>query len=402
MGGNVVIQKPANMPNRSWKVRPAKLEDVSSIISMLNTVYGDWGNAETWLWKYTKNPASTQPICAVAESDGRIVGHYGIVPLRIVHQGKVMQGAQAVDAAVLPEFRRQGIFLTLGNFALQEAIDKGAYFAYAFPGLYSLNVNHELGFHPIMYKPEMVRILSPKEFIIENLSSFPVATREYWRWRYRKVWSPDVIKRMAQYRLSFLWTISWFSAPVWARKISVDSIQVKSVDVFDSAFDHFFEACQSSITFGVVKDSRYLTWRYREHPDRDYQILVAYEQGEMVGYMVLFSAQGKSSICECEFLSGKEQAVYALLEYAALVARQAGSRVMDVWAADQHPVCKALQNAGFISQRRLRQWATKWEYLSSMLYRIILYTKHLPEETQKQLDEDSQNWSLSMGDSDLV
>lgn len=369
---------------------------------MLNTVYGDWGGAETWLWKYKNNPTSMHLVNAVAESDGRIVGHYGIVPLSIVHQGVVFQGAQAVDAAVLPEFRRQGIFLALGNFVLSGAADKGTYLTYAFPGLYSLKVNHELGFHPIMYKPEMVRILSPKEFIIENLHSFPDAIHEYWRWRYRKDWSPNVIKRMAQYRLLLLWTISWMSVPVRPRKISIDGMQIKSVEIFDSSFDRFFEARQSSITFGLVKDSKYLTWRYLEHPDRDYQILVAFEQAEMVGYMVLFNDHGKSSICECEYLPGKEQAVHALVEYAVIVARQAGSRVMDVWAADQNPLCKALQNAGFISQHLLRRWAMKWERLSAMLYRIILYTKHLPAQTQKQLDEDSLFWSLSMGDSDLV
>lgn len=192
------------------------------------------------------------------------------------------------------------------------------------------------------------------------------------------------------------------SVPVRPRKISIDGMQIKSVEIFDSSFDRFFEARQSSITFGLVKDSKYLTWRYLEHPDRDYQILVAFEQAEMVGYMVLFNDHGKSSICECEYLPGKEQAVHALVEYAVIVARQAGSRVMDVWAADQNPLCKALQNAGFISQHLLRRWAMKWERLSAMLYRIILYTKHLPAQTQKQLDEDSLFWSLSMGDSDLV
>jgi GNAT superfamily N-acetyltransferase len=397
-----VSQKPADTSKRRWKVRPANLDDASSIVTLLNIVYGDWGNIETWLWKYKRNPTSKHLISAVAESEGRIVGHYGIVPLRIVHQGKVFQGAQAVDAAVLPEFRRQGMFLSLGNFVLNDAAGKGAYFTYAFAGLYSLNVNHELGFHPIMYKPEMVRILSPKEFIIENLNSLPVAVREYWRWRYQKDWSPKVIKHLAQYRLSFLWTISWLSAPVWRRTISVDGIDVESVEGFDSSFDRFFQVCQSNITFGLVKDSRYLTWRYLEHPDRDYHILVALEKGDMVGYMILFSAQDKSSICECEILSGKEQAVYALLEYAAIVARQAGSRVIDIWVADQNPMCNTLKKAGFISQHRLRQWATKWKSLSLMLYRIIIYTKHLPVQTQKQIDEDSDYWSLSMGDSDLV
>jgi len=385
-----------------WVVRPATETDVSEIVKLLNHVYGGWGDHNTWLWKYKRNSNLNTITSAVAEHQGNIIGHYGIIPARVIYQGEVLLCVQAVDAAVTPEFRRQGIFVSLGSFILENAIDEGAYFAYAFPGLNSLNVNYELGFHPIQYKPEMVRILKPKTFIIDLMTTFPSNLRDVWQWRYRNDRSPMIIKRLARYRLSMLWVLSWLSAPVWNRNFTGDGIDVKSAKIFDRSFEQFSEICQSSITYGLVKDSSYLTWRYLEHPDREYQILIASEGGAMVGYLILHISPDKSSICECEILPGKEHAVFALLEYAGEIALQAGSRVIDIWVADQNPMCTAFQKAGFISQHRIRQWAAKWERLSSMLYQIILYTKHLPAQTQKELDIDSNYWSLSMGDSDLV
>ena len=385
-----------------WVVRTATETDVSEIVKLLNHVYGGWGDHNTWLWKYKRNSKLNTITSAVAEHQGKIIGHYGIIPTRVIYQGEILQCVQAVDAAVSPEFRRQGIFVSLGSFILENAIGEGAHFAYAFPGLNSLNVNHELGFHPIQYKPEMVRILQPKKFIIDLLTTFPSNLHAVWQWRYRKDRSPKIIKRLARYRLSMLWVLSWLSAPVWNRGVSIDGIDVKSVETFDSSFDRFSQVCQSNITFGLVKDYSYLTWRYLERPDRDYHILVALEGGDMIGYMIMYYAQDKNSICECEILPGKEHAVFALLEYAGDVALIAGSRVIDIWIADQNPIYTALQKSGFISQHHIRQWAAKWESLSSMLYQIILYSKHLPAQTQKELDIDSSYWSLSMGDSDLV
>jgi len=383
-------------------MRPTRPDDAPSIAALLNAVFGNWGDTATWSWKYEDLPAPFRLISAVAEADGRLVGHYGIVPVTIVHQGKLVRGAQAVDAAVLPEYRRQGILSALAKLVLDSAAGAQVSFIYAFPGLYSLNLNRRIGFQPVMIVPEMVRLLGSKKFFFETLRSLPDNLRAIWRWRYQKEWSPNVTARLTHFRSSLLWMVSWLSAPVWHRGVPASGITVRKLAGFDESFDQFCQLCQADKALGLVKGCAYLSWRYCQHPDRVYLIWGAFEAANLVGYLVMHVAEFKSSICELEYLPGNDKALFALVEAAAQAAQEAGSNVLGIWVSNHNPLHSALQKAGFISQHRLHQLAAKCKSLSARLYQIILYAGHLPVQSQKQFFEVIDNWSLSMGDSDLV
>ena len=381
-----------------WQMRPARPEDASSIAALLNTVFGDWGDAATWVWKYKDPPAPLRLISAVAEVDGQLVGHYGIVPLSILYQGKQVRGAQAVDAAVLPEYRRQGILSSLAKLVLESAADAQASIIYAFPGLYSLNLNRQIGFQPVMIVPEMVRVLGAKSFFLDRLRSLPGDLRMLWCWRTQKTWSTDVIARLTRVRSSLLWIAAWMSAPVWQYNFPPGSIAVRKLEGFGQSFESF----QAKKVLGLVKDCAYLSWRYCQHPDRAYLIWGAFEADHLVGYLVLHVAEFKSNICELEVLPGSENAIFALVEAAAHAAQEAGSLALGIWMTNHNPLHATLQKAGFISQHRLHKLAARHKRLSDQLYQIILYTRHLSEEAQKQFMDAREDWSLSMGDSDLV
>ena len=383
-------------------MRPSRLDDAPLIAALLNTVFGDWGDTAFWSWKYNDLPAPFRLISAVAEADGRLIGHYGIVPLTIVHQGKLIRGAQAVDAAVLPEYRRQGILSALAKLVLDSAADAQVSFIYAFPGLYSLNLNQRIGFQPVMIVPEMVRLLGASKFIYERLRSLPDDLGAIWRWRYQKVWSPNVITRLTDFRSSFLWTASWLSAPVWQRGVPSIGITVRKLVDFDKSFDQICQLDQADKALGLAKGRAYLSWRYCQNPARVYLIWGAFEARNLVGYLVMHVAEFKSSICELESLPGNDKALLALVETAAQAAQEAGSRVLRIWVSNNNPLHSSLQKAGFISQHRLHKLVAKSKHLSAKLYQIILYARHLPVKSQKQYLEVLDDWSLSMGDSDLV
>lgn len=387
------------MPERQWHVRPATKQDAPAIVDLLTTIFGNWGDLDTWSWKYENTPATFQLNSSVAEVDGRLVGHYGIIPLDISHRGKAIRGAQAVDAAVLPEYRRQGMMSMLAKYVLDEASDAQVHFIYAFPGLYSLNLNKRIGFQPVLFIPEMVRVLDTKRYLIERLRSFPQDVQAFWHWRYKGNWSPNILARLTNFRSTILWAFSWLSAPIRHHHVPIRDFDVHRLTTFDASFDRF---CQSDPALRLVKSADYLTWRYLQHPDQKYLSWGAYHSDELVGYLVMKIAEFKCSICELAYLPGYENVVFPLVETASQAAREAGSNLLDIWVSVNSSMWAKLRKLGFISPYRLHRLAGKHDRLSAQLYQIILYSQHSPVGLQTRLFDDLRFWSLSMGDSDLI
>jgi predicted N-acetyltransferase YhbS len=394
-----MMGKLRELPPKQWQVRLTKKQDAPAISALLNTVFGNWGDQATWSWKYEKTPTPFRLNSAVAAVDGRLVGHYGIIPLTISHHGKVIRGAQAVDAAVLPEYRRQGMMSTLARCVLEAAAEAQVPFIYAFPGLYSLKLNQRIGFQPVMFIPEMVRLLDAKRFLIERLRSFPTDMRTFWRWRYKGDWSPNVLARLTHLRTTFLWMLSWWSAPVWHHNMLANDFTVRRLSAFDASFDTFYQA---DVVLSLEKSADYLTWRYLQHPDQVYQSWGAYRSGDLVGYLVMNIAEFKCSICELAYLPNNEHVIFPLVETATRAAREAGRHLLSAWVSENNPLWPAFRKLGFISPYRLHRFAANCERLSAQFYQIILYTQHLHSQLKTQLLDDLRFWSLAMGDSDLI
>lgn len=73
-----------DIPDRLWSMRLARPDDASAIAALLSDVFGNWGDQATWSWKFEGSPAPYRLKSAVAEVDGRLVGHYGIVPVNMI------------------------------------------------------------------------------------------------------------------------------------------------------------------------------------------------------------------------------------------------------------------------------------------------------------------------------
>ncbi len=90
--------------------------DEKGIVELLGLCFGKLDPLkclmESWEWRYRQNPEGPG-IEIVAEDNGRIVGHYGIIPSRFHLEGKDILLGHASDLAVHPQYRRRGLFLAL-------------------------------------------------------------------------------------------------------------------------------------------------------------------------------------------------------------------------------------------------------------------------------------------------
>jgi len=388
-------------------IRPVRPEDGPSVVHFLNQVFGAWGSLDDWQWKHQAPPAPFRLDSVLAERDGRIVGHYGLLPVEARWGGQVVRAAQAVDAGVLPAYRHRGMFTALAREALGRAIDAGVTLIYAFPGLLSLDVNLQLGYRSVAFVPEMVRVLSLRRALALALSRLPGDLGTLWAMRRQAAWTPTAVARVTRLRRALLLAASWASTPHLAAprgpgQPRCDRLVLRALDGFDARFDALWASTGDTIGLGLCKNARYLAWRYRARASCLYPVIVAEEGDQLLGCVVMRHAGLRSQIADLLAVPQRTDVVSGLLSAAIARARNAGSILLSAWAPAWEPHHASLRRAGFVSSWRLHELAERRPALARFFYQVIAYTKHLSPERQAQLAVQVKAWSLSMGDSDLV
>jgi GNAT superfamily N-acetyltransferase len=87
---------------------------------------------ESYTWKFRDNPDG-DPVVAVAEDNGKIVGQYALWPTKLRLGSVVVMGAQSLDTMTHPDYRGQGMFPQLAEACMQYAAGRGIQVLYGFP-----------------------------------------------------------------------------------------------------------------------------------------------------------------------------------------------------------------------------------------------------------------------------
>lgn len=337
----------------------------------------------------------------VAEAEGCLVGHYGMVPVQAVVQGQRVRGAQTVDAAVLPNYRKRGIHSSLARLTLARAVEAGITFIYAFPGLLSLEVDRRFGQEPVMFVPEMMHVLDWRRAIRGGLCHLPGDLALLLRWQ-RDSAAASEVGRLARLRRSMLVVAGWLSGPVWNHLNTSSDCAVRPAAHVDKRYDRLCERLMDDESLGLFKDASYLNWRYLEHPQQSYRVLEAVDSSDLLGYAVVRAGCSVSDLCELEALPGRPEALTALVTEAIWAAHGAGSVALAAWMPESRPAHRLLRRAGFVSLGRLHRLARRCPRLASGFHQVSLYADGLAPADWFSLRQAVADWSLAMGDSDLV
>jgi GNAT superfamily N-acetyltransferase/ribosomal protein S18 acetylase RimI-like enzyme len=388
--------------------RPAQEVDTDSIVELLNRVYGNWGTVQHYRWKTQQTPTPFKLLPWLAVCDGKLVGHYGMLPYQAVLEGELIRAAQSVDAAVLPEYRRRGILASLEAAMLEQAAQAGVAMIYAFPGLFSLRMHDRVGYSPFTFVPEATCLLEPIPVWRAAVRHLPNDLRALWAvWKASRS-RPDsaaAVSNLARLRQELLFVLSWAARA--GRQAFPDSIngytEITEAGSFTKDFDDLWQEVGPQVPIGLCKDAAYLRWRYASQPGASYRTLEARQNGRMVGFLVLRLSQGlQSEVCELVVAPPTHEAAFDLLAAARKMAVLKGKRVLNAWCAPHDPLQPAYSSAGFVFQSRLHSLARSRPWLSRWFYQAILYVKHLPPQQQAQIQAGARIWPLVKGDSDLV
>lgn len=382
-------------------IRPVEPADASEIVKLVDAAAGSLWTEDYVRWKYFDNPIGVN-YTFVAETDGQLVGLHANVPYQIQIGSQVVLGTQTGDMMVNRNMRRDGISSRMVS-ASHEKMDTSA--PPAKPDRGGRLGQMIRASHDDMDASQVVLAYG-----LPNEKSYPVLVKrldfEFLGWipRYVKPLNTPGMARTAGRRgISSLAYRALLSSPRFlflpARILTrAVPITVERAERFDDSFDAIWQRVSPSLAVAVVRDRQYLTWRYTNHPQRQYVTFLARRGDDPVGYVILNQRSEPGGItgivAEFFFVEGEASAGYLLLQRATEWAQSVQCDQLQCWMLPQHKDYRqVLRRAGFV------YWP--WRFAPGILrYKTAFIVRSPAGDKYQPTPLSLDNWFLSMGDQD--
>lgn len=337
------------MSATSYTIRSYSPGDEVGILELLNEVFAEDNpgyqprTIEQWRWEYEENPSGREIVVA-EEQGGRIVGHYACLPARARLGDRIVQCGQGVDSMVSREYRAglksEGLFLKTARYYFEKhGVAEQNAFGYGFPNKRALRV----GIRMLAYQP----VFAPVKTLGRNLFEHPEDT----------------------------------DAGSW------EAGEIIALERLDERADRLWERLAGSVGMGIIRDARYLNWRYLDCPYASYLAFGRVDRaGELAGmYIARENWTGPPIFALAELLAGAgdEETTRRLLAHALAEARARRQQRVEVWCPPGGWLFRCVSGTGFAAE-------------DSPFHLCIK-----PYEKGLELDWVRANWLFSMGDTDV-
>ena len=327
-----------------FEVRTYQPGDEEQILALFNRVFGQQRAMPHWRWKFAANPAGRQITLAVGDA-GRIVGQFAGLPADAVSPTGPFVLSQGIDHMVDPEIQKQGVFAAMTRHFVRTFLPPArdvVFFSY-----------------PLAHKHSIDQRISSEAELVHPVRALrhDLGHAEPWR-------------------------VDGGSWRTWHDR-------VRRVERFPRGVDRFWEtSIRPEIGVAIVRDRRYLNWRYADCPDVEYALLLAESRvtGRTHGVAVLrfgWLAESVAPLCEL-VVPGSSREVLALLVGACHdLARERGLASVLAWMPRGTMLHPALLDLGYVEEDT-----------------PFLLTR-LADPNAARAKAMRARWSYSMGDSDV-
>jgi len=294
---------------------------------------------QLWDWKFRDNPVGRTEIALAMDPAGRMVAMYSAIPQRMILDGRDCRGRVAGDQAVDPALRGglggSHLILELHRCFREHYQDGGEHLEWGFP---------DPGVQRVMTKHLQVHVLRDVVLLVRERDPPIEAT---------------------------------------------PGVQVRAVPRFGPETDALWRAGRAEIDTAVIRDRRYLNWRYAEHPDVPHVLLEARSEGSdtLRGLAVLREGGPDPrvvALMDWLVTPGDAAAERALVSRALEETRRRGKNYLVCWFPVPSPQFFRFQREhGFFARSSPFQEA---------------YRTGRPAPTRRWLDE---HWYQTLGDFDF-
>ncbi|MGE3172605.1 MAG: GNAT family N-acetyltransferase [Planctomycetota bacterium] len=325
-------------------IRAYRPGDEEGLLAGYNAVFPKARSMAHWRWKFLDNPVGEMHIAVAEHETQGIVGTYTCMPVRVQMDGEQLVAAQGLDMWVLPDFRRHGsrpgLFVHIGwkMYEIFGGTGKGqARFHYGWP-----IPNWRIGQKYLRY---------------ENIRDWDFLFRP----RPEAGFAPRPVAK---------------------------GLQVRAVERFAQDVDGLWDQLKNATALAIVRDARYLNWRYADAPDVDYTLFECRDQGGVLRGVAVYSKSdflfpGTATIVDWLCPVDDDAAMTALVAACEQRCNEVGATVLATLFPQMDPRFLKFQALGF------------QVYGTSYFLVVIPFDSHGTLYYREQ-------WYHTAGDSDLL
>ncbi len=300
-------------------IREADLDGELEVLrSTVNTSFGANVPLASFRWRYIDNPDGRAVAwLAVDDATGAVAGCTAVSPRRVRLGGghREVTAWNCGDFSIAARYRTMGVAVKLRR-AGRDAVDAGqSPFLYAHPNDRMLQVHLRVGHSPL---GRMVRYARPLRIESGNVV-FDAASRVALRFC-----GGDILVR---------------------RRLEIEST---AGDSLPDDIDEVYEQASGGLGTAVVRDRRYLQWRFGANPEERTEALIAREHGRPVAYAI-FAEKNDGAVLK-DWLGANADATSQVLAALLRELRRRGSRSASVTLLETHRDLPLLKRFGFIAR----------------------------------------------------
>jgi GNAT superfamily N-acetyltransferase len=253
------------LPGGNWpllSIEQRGSADADELFRMYGEVFGTAvteASRRRWQWQYIENPARPDrlPEIWVAREDGRLLGQYASMPVRLWWGSREVRASWGMDVFVAAEARGRGLgaqlFTAWGDHvevALGLGLTSSSY------GLFK-----KLRYHDVGPVPFFQKVLDPGAVARRRLG--PVAG----------LLAAPVLR-------------SALAVVHPERSRAARDVVTAPAAGFTEEYDALWERARESYAMCVRRDRAYLDWKYARCPHRQYDVMEARRAGRLDGFAV--------------------------------------------------------------------------------------------------------------------
>lgn len=263
-----------------FEVRFYRPGDEEGIVTLFKEIFGRGMSIDEWRWKYKSFGEEVYSVVG-EDSRGEIVAHYGLLPRRMVFEGNEGRTVMIADVMVRPGFRGMKSLKKLVKFPEEPVRARGVPFGYGFPSENTL-----------MLPAEKMGLFERVEDVMEAAKSIKPAGFDLRRWAFD------------------LFDLSYH----------------------DERIDTLWREFKDTFPVMIIRDRKFLEWRYGRHPLYSYQLLGFRKRWrqKLIGLAVLRRSNEEESLL-MDFVCKKSCFGFLLREVEDFVSSTFRTNVIKLW-----------------------------------------------------------------------
>ena len=349
--------------------------DEKHIIALFENVFGKtMGKTESeqhWQWEMLGNPI--KPVSIMLAWDGkRLISHEGANLLRVLVKGVEHLGLLIFDTMTDPEYKGLGIFTDTAKSLYDCLADKGYQFVYGFPNANVVQAR--------VKKLDWV-IISPTPVYVCPIDVGPFI-RQKTRNAFLGCLTSKISKPLLRVTRNFI------------SKNYKNNIEIRRMEKIGVWADELWLKCREQHKLWVIRDYKYLSWRYNLRPESEYQIFTAWLDGKILGYIITTMQsrnEGKVSfILDIMAIMDVKGVIEKLLNAVISMCMENDISIISAMLMPASVYRKAFHKFFFIPipERLFPQ-------------KIHFGARLLGSKISKELFYNPESWHISWGDTDL-